>query len=197
MKNKFALIFTIILIIASTLAVAAPALAGANGSCVENPQHGWHIVGGGQQNDHWFETEAECLAALNPATETASPTEETPVVTESPTDVPTDIPTNEPTETPVVTETPLPTDIPSATPLPTDIPSATPTSPPVVTGTPSAPGNSGNNRMDCASAWAKIVNLVHRDVGYRFFDNPNHEWCQAWLLNTYGIDYDWYKINNP
>ena len=196
MFKKFAMIVVIVmLIVAAAMAIAAPAFASA--SCQYNPQHGWHIVGGGEDNDHWFETETECLIALQVptalatlqstpvVTETASPEPtEPPVVTETPN--PTDEPTTEPTEPPVVTETPYPTELPTEV-VPTSTPDPATALPPAA-----------RKGMSCQRAWTKITETVYeREVGFRFFENPNHEYCEAWLVKTHGIVWDIYKVMYP
>jgi len=186
MKKYLMLIVIIALIIASALAIAAPAFAAAQ--CTENPQKGWHIVGGGSDNDHWYETEEECLAAL-PAEETETPTDEPTATdlpaTEEPTQFPTDIPIDLPTETPVVEPTDDSTDLP-----PVVVTEITTQQPAELTEAPESSGNS------CYDAWV-VIQGVHKETGYRYFENPEHTWCQTWLLNTYGIDYYPYKALNP
>jgi hypothetical protein len=168
------ILIIILLILSAILVIASPALASAAPRCTFNPNHGWHIVGGGDLNDHWFETEEECQAALDP---TPEPTE---VPTEEPTETPdpTEVPTEEPTETPVVTE--VPTEEPTETPVVTEVPAFEP------------------RALNCLAAWKIISGTLHnKDVGYRHFDNPEHAYCQVWLLNRYGIEYDVYKVQHP
>lgn len=202
-KKVINLVVILVIIISATLAIAAPALAAA--SCQYNPQHGWHIVGG-SETDHWYETETECLIALQvptalatlqttpEVTETVSPEPtEPPVITE--TSNPTDEPTNEPTEPPVVTETLSPTDIPTDQPtevVPTWTPD--PSTPVPPTSLPAYV----RKGLSCQRAWDKITNTVYeREVGFRFFENPNHSYCEAWLLKTHGIVWDVYKVLYP
>lgn len=174
MKKNILLFVVILVIIAAMLAVASPAFAKA--SCAYNPQHGWHIVGGGQSNDHWFNTEEECLASL------VTPTATTPVATTTTPD-----PTEEATKTPDPTETPVVTE----TPDPTEEITETPTVVKVDVSITKARGNS------CAVAWNMIQTRKFRDVGYRYFDNPEHAWCQDWLMAKYGINYNHYKETHP
>lgn len=47
----------------------------------------------------------------------------------------------------------------------------------------------------CAVAWKQIDGVKYKDVGYRFFEK--HSWCKTWLMNKYGIDYDFYRLMNP
>lgn len=199
--NVLNLFIIVVVIIAAMMAIAAPAFAAGRCAFVEG--RGWHIVGGGELNDHWYETQTECEIALQVPTVLA-----TLQATNMPTDVPTDLPTDIPSEEP----TNLPTDVP--TDLPTDIPTASPTEPPVVTETPywtqtpdHGPFNtptpeptavsSKKSGMTCKKAWKLITETVYtRDVGFRFFDNPNHAQCKVWLWNKYGINYDVYRAMN-
>lgn len=117
-------------------------------------------------------------------------------ITETPTEIPTDIPTEVPTETPVITETPIET----PTETPTVVVTESPTETPVITETPApiltTPEPDSPNPGGCYGAWLQIQGKF-KDVGYRFFDNPEHAWCQSWLLREYGIDYEMYKLLNP
>lgn len=124
-------------------------------------------------------------AAQAEETLTELPTE---TVTEIPTETATEIPTETATETPVVTETPSPTVIPTeTTPAPT-------VETPVIAATLDPSDRGGNS---CYDNWERILSSHNKSVGYRYFDNPEHAWCQTWLLNTYGIDYETYKLFNP
>jgi hypothetical protein len=151
------------------------------------------------QSYDWCDTEAECLEIIFAATEvpteigtvTPDPTQEVteiPIVTQEPTEtpIPTDLPTEAPTETPVVIEQP------SETPLPTELPIFTTEEP---TQKPDFTSSTGGT--SCYDAWMMIQSVYNKDVGYRFFDNPNHIWCQSWLLREYRIDYEFYKTLNP
>ena len=187
--NRFLTILVIVIVIlTAAFAVAAPAFAAA--SCVYNSQHGWHIVGGGGDNDHWYETEDECLAALN------TPTVE-PTLTSEPTD--TEDPTQEPTLEPTITAEP--TELPEATstpgsPWPDPIPTYMPP-PTLVVPVPTLEPIS-RAAKNCEWVWYnKIDGKVYKDEGYRYFDNPEHAWCKVWLHNKLGIDYNVYKIQNP
>lgn len=196
--------------------------ANAGGFCKYNAKHGWHVVHRayghddpkGQKNKDkadkeernkgpWFPTKEACEASVHPPkpTKTAIPATGTPVViTPTPSDGPgatqTSPPTGtavaSPTEPPVVTGTPsggtpTPTDA-TFTPVPTIVtPVETPTEAPVVAG--------GN--IKCDDAWSMMQTSKTRDVGYRFFDNPDHAYCQVWLLKTYGVQYNLYKLQYP
>lgn len=199
--KKFSLLFVILLVIlAAMLAVAAPGLA--QGSCVYNPQHGWHIVGGGENNDHWYETEEECLIALQVPTALATlQASLTPENTATDAPVIVDTVTLEPTSTDVapttVTETSEPTLIPTNTPTDppiviTDTPSpiATEEAPIVITSQPVV-----KRINSCEKNWKKIVELTFKDEGYRFFEH--HTWCKTWLMIRFGINYDLYKATHP
>jgi len=169
--KKFFLLSIVIALLTMSFAVS---VVSAEGLCTYNSQHGWHIVGGGTLNDHWFETEEECLAALYPEeTPTDLPTLE-PTVTSTP--VPTDLPTLEPTLEPTITSTPVPTE--TLVFVPTE-------------------GSDVRPALSCYAAWVMIDGKKFKDEGYRFFENPEHDWCQVWLFNHYGINYDYYKLLNP
>ncbi len=191
--KKFATIFMIVVIVLTAVFAAAMApKAFASASCVYNPQHGWHIVGG-SETEHWYETEQECLIALQVPTAMATlmatmiPTDtateaptEPPVVTETATEPPvvTETATEAPTEPPVVTETPMPTE------------------PPVVTETPEPVPTAVNKRVNsCERNWEKIKDLVHKDEGYRYFEH--HSWCKVWVFLRFGVNYDAYKALHP
>jgi|WetSurMetagenome_2_1015567.scaffolds.fasta_scaffold46014_4 hypothetical protein len=189
MKDKVVLLFVILaVIVSSALAVAAPSLAAPSASCTFVPNHGWHIVSGGQLNDHWFDTEADCLIAIQVPTLVATMSTIEPTITVEPTL------TVEPTESPVVTETVVPTYQPTESP----------TEPPVVNETPSATNTpvvvtpQPRRGMSCGRAWQKITETVYdRETGFRFFDNPNHAYCKVWLMEKHGINWDVYKVLYP
>jgi outer membrane biosynthesis protein TonB len=184
------LLVIVIVIVAAALAVAAPAFAVATASCEFNAQYNaWHIVGGGQTNDHWYDTEAECLIALQVPTAMA-----TLMATTTATTVPTDQPTA--TEPPTATE--APTEPPVATETPTEPPTAEPTLDPTQTPvvTPFPTREFVKPRRSCESVWTnQIVNTVHKDEGYRYFDK--RPWCAVWLMRVWNINYDQYKIQHP
>src|SRR5512138_411328 len=192
-QNLILPIILIIVILAAMFAVAAPALA-VTGSCTQNSQLGWHIVGGGQNSDHWYPTETECLIALQVPTALAT-LQATSAVTEQPTAVPTDI-TDTPVPTETATEPPtvVPTDTITSTPVPTD-PAVTPT--PVITYTPfPTPTETQPKRiLGCYGHWEELKTLVYKDEAYRYFDK--RPWCQTWLYLRYGIDYNQYKLTHP
>lgn len=176
-------------IIAAMLAIAAPAFA--SGRCAFVEGKGWHIVGGGELSDHWYETETECLIALQVPTALAT--------LQGPSETPSEMPpeaTVEPSETPNPTETTLPTLEPTSTPGPIPIETYFPTdwvwtATPVATQAPPIK----KDGMTCKKAWKIITETVYnRDVGFRFFDNPNHSYCKTWLWKKYGIDYDTYRL---
>lgn len=148
-----------IIILAFGLAVSQA--EAAKGLCKYNAKHGWHIVGAGKKNSHWYPTQEACLIALNgPA------------------------PHYPPTATPVGTQIPGSTQVPQSTPTPGGVVDPH--------GVPTAYGAG----INCQGAWDKIQGKKYKDVGYRFFDNPEHAWCRVWLRNHYGIDYEFYKFNH-
>lgn len=192
MKKFYVYFLMAVLIVLIGVALFTVGSAQAAGRCEEVPGQGWHIVGAGADNDHFYETETACLIDLQvptalatlQATNDESTQEPTETVVPTETTLPTDIPTESPTEPPVVAETPFPT--------PWDNPT---TFPPVETVVPATPVPGGGH-MNCKKAWKMITETVYnQDVGWRFFDNPNHHnQCKVWLMNRYGIDYDVYRV---
>ena len=175
-NNKLVLFVMILVLLVSALAIASPTLASTY-----TPQ-----------TYDWCTTEADCLEKIFAATQ--EPTEATPEPTE---ETATPEPTEEVTNTPEVTETVLPTETVTETPAP-----PTETAPPLPTDweerflTPDPATTEAAGGKSCYNAWQQILG-VNKETGYRFFDNPAHSWCQTWLFNEYGVDYELYKIANP
>lgn len=174
-SNLITFVVIVIVILATMFAVASPALA-ENTSC-----------------------DVECMIAERVPNALATLKAQA-LLEMTETALPSETPTETATETPVVTETPSPTETELPGPTftvdlwPTEFPGFDPN--PDSTPSPADPSPVVSSGRTCYKAWMQIVSVRNQDVGYRYFDNPNHAWCKVWLMREYGIDYDTYKALN-
>lgn len=193
---------------------------GAKGYCKYNTKHGWHVVHRAYGQDDpkgnkakekaekdernkgpWFPTKETCEASVHPnPTKTPGPqaTGTPVVVTKTPSDGSGATQTSLPTGSPVATNTELPGGI--LTPTGTDFTPDPRNITPEVTATEmptQAPAAVAGGNIKCDDAWAMMQTSKTRDVGYRFFDNPEHAYCRVWLLKVHGVQYNLYKLQYP